>query len=345
MHKIRSHLRNLVAWLSGPQPLFFLLPYWMGLLIVGTIAQKSLGIYKATELYFHSWLVPAGPLFLPGGVTVLMALFINLLVHFLLKSEWRLLRMGVTLTHLAVLVLISGGIVSYWQKDDWSMTLALGQSSNTLQSYYTRELLVQQNDKVLARWPSDTFHTGKSLQKNNVTVRIEDIHANTEWIPDGKNKFRLEDVAAKTEDEANHLGLDIVVNGQKIRLTEFAQKPVQIGDGLEISLRRQQKKLPFKIQLLEASQTLHPGSEQVQSYKSFVAVKDGNSTWPAAIEMNQPLRYKNYTFYQSAFLSQKGQGDRVVFAVSRNVAWLFPYAAGLLLMCGLAWHVWVRRDA
>ena len=86
---------------------------------------------------------------------------------------------------------------------------------------------------------------------------------------------------------------------------------------------------------------LYPGTNMAKSYSSDVILKDGNIEWPARISMNQPLRYKGYTLYQSSF-EETPEGDFTMLAVVKNPGRLFPYIASGILCFGLLIHLFQR---
>lgn len=102
-----------------------------------------------------------------------------------------------------------------------------------------------------------------------------------------------------------------------------------------------QTNLPFHIKLLDFRRITYPGTDMAARYESDVLVIDGALAWPAFIKMNQPLRYKGYTFYQSSFEEMQG-GDASVLTVVHNPGRLLPYIASTILAAGLLLHL-VRR--
>ncbi len=107
-------------------------------------------------------------------------------------------------------------------------------------------------------------------------------------------------------------------------------------------LRREQRILPFSITLLDFEKEVHPGTEMAKEYQSTVRVQDGDLQWESVISMNEPLRYKGYTFFQSSFL-QTPKGDVSVLAVVWNVGRAFPYISGITMCIGLILHLFMRR--
>ena len=56
------------------------------------------------------------------------------------------------------------------------------------------------------------------------------------------------------------------------------------------------------------------------------------------IKMNEPLRYKGYTFYQASFIEGKLK-DTSVLAVVKNYGRLFPYISSIIMCFGLLVHM------
>ena len=57
--------------------------------------------------------------------------------------------------------------------------------------------------------------------------------------------------------------------------------------------------------------------------------------------MNQPLRYKGYTFYQSSFF-ESSEGEMTVLAAVKNYGRLFPYISSIVMCFGLMVHLVLR---
>ncbi|SVA41121.1 uncharacterized protein METZ01_LOCUS93975, partial [marine metagenome] len=56
------------------------------------------------------------------------------------------------------------------------------------------------------------------------------------------------------------------------------------------------------------------------------------------IQMNEPLRYKGYTFFQSSFI-EGPEGETTVLAVVKNYGRLFPYISSIIMCIGLLFHL------
>ena len=66
----------------------------------------------------------------------------------------------------------------------------------------------------------------------------------------------------------------------------------------------------------------------------------------ALVEMNQPLRYQGYTFYQASYADLEGGAELSTFAVTRNHGRLIPYVATALTVLGLVMvGSWITTQA
>jgi hypothetical protein len=54
--------------------------------------------------------------------------------------------------------------------------------------------------------------------------------------------------------------------------------------------------------------------------------------------MNEPLRHKGYTFFQSSFI-EGPDSETSVFAVVKNYGRLFPYISSIIMCVGLLFHL------
>jgi hypothetical protein len=107
--------------------------------------------------------------------------------------------------------------------------------------------------------------------------------------------------------------------------------------------RHQRTYLPFSIKLNKFTEALHPGTNIAKEYSSDVTLldKNNNINWRGTISMNQPLRYKGYTFYQSSFYKTNNQYTTVLASVY-NIGQNFPYIASILLCIGILLHLLQR---
>lgn len=102
----------------------------------------------------------------------------------------------------------------------------------------------------------------------------------------------------------------------------------------QIALRMQRSYKPYSITLKEFHHDLYPGTDIPKNFSSKIHLNDPSrgEDRDVLIYMNNPLRYRGETFYQSSF----EPGDKVsIFQVVRNPAASTPYVACSLVAIGL----------
>ncbi len=349
--------------LGSPAILFYALPWLMLLLVVGTINQKDLGIFEAQKIYFSAWILWLGPIPLPGTYLTLGAITICLLAKFLLYSPWRAHQAGIILTHLGVLILLLGGIITACSQKEGFMLLREGQNGNAVSDYHARILTIEKDGEVFATLPFDTIKESEMLQGVTLpfTLHVDTTCRNCRPVPvkDTENRhglaeqITLENIAPEKNNESNLSGLVFTVSGLKddqngvyLAIEEIPHKAEVNVDGAtyHFSMGRAQTVLPFSITLKDFQRDLHPGTDMARGFSSDVVVEDQSIEWPYHIRMNEPLRYKGYTFYQASF-SLRPDGEYSVLSVVRNKGRIFPYLSSVIIFAGLLLHVIIRLKA
>ncbi|MCX5757664.1 MAG: cytochrome c biogenesis protein ResB [Candidatus Hydrogenedentes bacterium] len=103
--------------------------------------------------------------------------------------------------------------------------------------------------------------------------------------------------------------------------------------------------LPFTIRLDKFTRELYPGTEIAKTYASDVTRTEGEASQAVRIAMNEPMRYRGYTFYQSSW-GPPGAGphDRLYssLAVVHNPAEQLPVYACYVIALGLTIHFAVK---
>lgn len=132
---MHNTIKDIANTLSRPHILFYALPWLMVILVIGTVAQKEIGLYEAVTTYFSSWLVWFGPVPLPGTLATIAVIFVNLAFKFLFKSTWSMEKTGINITHLGVLVLIFGGLVTSLSMKEGYMIIPEGHETAYVYEY------------------------------------------------------------------------------------------------------------------------------------------------------------------------------------------------------------------
>jgi hypothetical protein len=349
--------------LAKPDILFWVLPFLMVLVVLGTLAQKSIGLYAAHQLYFSSFVFLLGGVVpFPGGYTLLGILSLNLLLKFLLGSVWSWPKAGIILTHFGALLLLVGGLLTALTAEEGSMIIPQGETRSTIDDYHQRELRILKDGVPVFHLPHDRLKDGLAVSDPAlpfsltvdqycfscaITKRAEEDQE--DWHRPGMF-MQLNDAVARPEDEANLTGIEFSVSGidedqdgKYLTFDRFPKPPILNvgGHSYTVEIGRMQRPLPFSLTLKSFEQDFHPGTMMAKAYRSEVLVKDGDKEWPVIIEMNEPLRYRGYTLYQSSF-DESGETAATVLSVVRNSGKLFPYISTGIMTIGLLLHILLR---
>ncbi len=120
----------------------------------------------------------------------------------------------------------------------------------------------------------------------------------------------------------------------------FWLKPqtLTVGDKeYQVFLRFQREYTPFTLYLEEFHHDLYPGTDIPKNYSSKIRLLDPeqHEDREVLIYMNNPLRYRGATFYQSSFL---GGDSGTVLQVVRNPGWVMPYVSCTMVALGMVIH-------
>jgi hypothetical protein len=119
------------------------------LVFVGTVAQADEGLYQAQERYFKQWFVWAPTLFghqlpvlLPGGYLLGTVLLANLIAAHIKRFNWSWRKFGINLTHLGIIVLLVGQLLTDMLAKESHLRLVEGESRSYTESHREHELAV-----------------------------------------------------------------------------------------------------------------------------------------------------------------------------------------------------------
>lgn len=353
-------ITELCRWLARPVLLFYALPWLMVLLVTGTLAQADIGLYEAHRQYFATWILWWGPLPLPGTYLTLTLITLSLTAKFVLGSPWNPAKLGTTLTHLGVLVLLYGGMATALTQHEGFMVITEGDSANTAADYHKRVLKIFKDDEIIRQIP---FHTLKEQEAVadlpfSITPTFLCMNCSAEEIRGNDNtarhgmaeKIDLIVIPHEKENELNLSGMMFEVagtgdtDGLYATLEDVPMIPrFDLNDAVYgVQMGREVFDLPFTVELVDFARDNYPGSDEARAYHSDVIVHDGAVNWPVRIEMNAPLRYQGYTLYQASFGMTPDGRERTVLSVVRNKGWLFPYLASGIVFAGLCIHLFQR---
>ena len=120
----------------------------MLLVFIGTLAQVDEGLYAAQNRYFRSFLIywtPKGSAWgipiLPGGYLLGCVLIVNLISAHIKRFTFTKKKLGIFLTHIGLIMLLTGGLLTDLFQVETHMRLTEGQTKNYSESGMESELV------------------------------------------------------------------------------------------------------------------------------------------------------------------------------------------------------------
>ena len=138
-----KNFKNIMIHRVGNPKVFVFLIIWLMILVFfGTLAQRDQGLYLVQLDYFSSWLKWFGPIPTPSAKLTMLVMFINLSGFFFRPDILKLQKIGITITHTGImLMLIGSGLTSLFSIEG-SMIIDEGKKSNFFDNYYVKEFVI-----------------------------------------------------------------------------------------------------------------------------------------------------------------------------------------------------------
>jgi ABC-type transport system involved in cytochrome c biogenesis permease subunit len=122
----------------------------------------------------------------------------------------------------------------------------------------------------------------------------------------------------------------------------FAEKLAVAGTTYDLYLRFKREYKPYTLSLKDVRKDDYLASDTPRNYSSDIEIDDPEVGVKEAvhIKMNDPLRYRGDTFYQSGYHppGQTGGAEATTLQVVLNRGWMIPYVACMVVVIGMAAH-------
>ena len=356
-------IKDIINFLKQPKIFVFAIIWMMMLVVLGTLAQKDMGLYAAQNRYFSAWITWFWFIPMPGGRLTLIIILINLSFFFFKKSIWKIKKLGIVILHLGGILLLVGGGLTAMFSSEGNMVIEESAQSNHVEDYHFMELAIINTSA--SSFDEFTIFDQPLLKRNqvlahaNLNFEIEIINYLENCEPTKRNspagiqhkgmlkKFMLSELKPEKEDNWNRPGMIYKISNAGtnadgmygIFLGQPISQTVSVNNkDYTIILRRKRTYLPFSIELLDFKKILHPGTDIPKSYSSDIILIEHGAVRKILIKMNEPLRHKGYTFFQSSFI-EGPDSETSVFAVVKNYGRLFPYISSIIMCVGLLFHL------
>jgi ABC-type transport system involved in cytochrome c biogenesis permease subunit len=369
----------------------------VGLVFLGTLAQKGVGIWTVVEQYFWSWVVMVdtqhllefGKIFFglppdlnaaswakfpfPGGKLIGGLMFVNLLAAHILRFRLTWKRAGIFILHAGVLLLFVGEFITREFQVEQQMHITEGSSTNFAVDTRNYELaFVDPSDAAADRV---TVIPAKRLAaaRNGERIAHPDLPVDVEVLRYMPNSDLVEPAdpragenpatagvgtahvaVAEPEVSGVEVGNRMDLPSAYVRLLKKGtdepvgtylvslivgrpQKLAVDGKGYELQLRNTRYYKPFTLHLIEFRFDRYVGTNTPKNYSSQLRLVDPEKGQDreVLIKMNDPLRHRGETFYQSSFTPDE---KTTILQVVRNPGWMLPYISCAMVVIGMLLH-------
>jgi hypothetical protein len=310
----------------------------------------------------------AGSFLFPGGWLIGGLLLANLLAAHAVRFKLNWKRSGILVLHGGLVILMLSELVTGLFAIEGNMTIVQNGSSSFVEESRAEELAIM--DTSDSKFDTVAVIPDRFLKKPGLTHN-DALPVDVEVVRYMRNSELLDKVPSGTDNPATTgAGRSVfAVERSEVTGTDPEQKfdapsayvtfkkkgtgeslgtylvslllnpqPLTIdGKSYEVALRFKRTYKPYTIHLIKFSHEVYAGTEKPKNFSSLVRLDDPTrgEHREVLIYMNEPLRYRGETFYQSSFL----QGDKgTVLQVVRNPGWLLPYIACTMVSLGMIFH-------
>ena len=345
------------------------------LTLFGTFAQVDHGIYMAQKKYFESWFVlhELGPIVLPlpGAMTCLSLLAVNLFLGGLIRIRKNKSTYGVIVIHLGIVVMLAASVTKLIASDEGRLTLFEGESSDEFIHFYEWEVAVFDVKKqtMVDEWIIPHAELIDLIDGKKRTFEFPDggfelvlsnFVANGRPLPKGPNwhtpyptidGFAVRQEAFDAEAAERNVACIYVearVPGEQGTpmqgiLTRASRFPWSFKAGDKewaVSMQHRRMSMPYNISLDNFTRELHPGTNMAKVYASDVTKTnlESRATQKVKISMNEPLRSEGLVLFQSSWGPPNArEGDALYsqFSVVRNPSDAWPLYSCIIITIGL----------
>ncbi len=330
--------------------------------LFGTFYQTEYGLYQAQQKVFYSWFFHLwGLFFFPGTKLVLWVLFVNLLTSSVFRFKYNRYKLGIITIHLGLLLLFVASGVTYYFAHDSHLTLREGSGTNVSVDYHQWEVAIWtekvKNDSIIRFVEAqniEAFDIGCRLnyKSKNMDLYVKEFYPNTKAllastvndIVNVSGIIKFAPLPVDDQSEANIAGVRFDLESQgvikKILLFggDKTATPISFQNKVYfLKLRRRHYVLPMTVILNDFKKKEHPGTGIAKSFESFVSQSSLKIRRDLVISMNNPMRYKDYTFFQTSF-AEELDGEISTLTVVKNPGRLLPYISCLIVGLGLVLH-------
>jgi hypothetical protein len=312
------------------------------------------------------------PLPLPGGYWVCALLLVNLILGGVIRMRKGWSHAGNLISHCGIILMLVGGGVAHHFSERGNMAVGQGASSNVAEDYFEYVVEVAeikdgkpQKVHVIRGKEIEDLEGGKlrtyrlpdmpfDLQLTGYLNNAVPVSAN-ERAPDRQQLvtdgyFLMEKPKLEKAEEAERFTAACyarVLNRDGSKSAPFilagaSFHPFTYRQGERVFIVDMRKRLwvmPFTLKLDEFTAAFHPGTMRPSKFVSKVTRVENGGEAKVTIQMNEPMRYEGFTFFQASYGPPgAAPGDKMysVFEVVKNPADKWPEYSLWIVAAGMA---------
>jgi hypothetical protein len=339
------------------------------LVFFGTLAQVDLGLYKAQNEFFRSFLIYWGPKgaswkvpVFPGGYLIGGVLLINLIASQLRRFVFTASKIGLWMVHVGLILLLLGQLLTDLLSRESILHLREGEARNYSITEREAELAVMDvTDPTTERVVSisqGALARRKDIRPGDLpfTVRVKQFFPNsvvaeraadatspppaTQGVGPNATLRELPRVTETDKRDVPSAVVEVLTPQGSLGtwlVSEYVEQPQSFTLGnrtYALAMRPLRHYKPYSIQLLKFQHDLYPGTDIPKNFASRVLLQrpDTGEKREVLIYMNNPLRYAGETYYQSGW---DPDDHGTILQVVHNPSWLTPYFSCVLVGIGL----------
>jgi ResB-like family len=364
-----SFLNRLINFFASLRLTVVCLALALVLVFWGTLAQVDLGLYKAQNEFFRSFIIYWGPKgtawripVFPGGYLIGGVLLLNLIASQLRRLTFTASKVGLWMVHVGLILLLLGQLLTDLLSRESTLHLRDGESRNYSETDREAELAIidasdPDADKVVAI-PQGVLASEKSIRPGDLpfTLRVKQFFGNslvanraadaaqppaaTQGIGPSATVQGLPHVTEMDKRDVPSAVVEIETPQGSLGswlVSEYVEQPQSFtcnNRTYRLAMRPHRLYKPYSIQLLKFQHDVYPGTDIPKNFSSRVLLHHPQTgeKREVLIYMNNPLRYAGETFYQSGFdPDNKG----TILQVVHNPSWLTPYLSCVMVGVGL----------
>lgn len=191
----------------------------------------------------------------------------------------------------------------------------------------------QRNSRLRGLIPGDKLRTDDGLGSFAAPERLEPVTG----MDDSHDQSSIYIDLVSRDGGKVLQSMLVAQNVSELRGAPLAEKATVDGKDYFFYLRFQRNYRPYEVKLVDVSRTNYVGTATPRDYRSEIEItnpKDG-STDKFTLWMNNPLRYKGETFYQSGFQALEDGKEASTISVVNNTGWMLPYIACMIVSFGM----------